>query len=338
MSNPNSVVSPLLFFETVNAYQRTAAIKAAVELDLFTAVGEGNTTPRELAARCGASERGLRILCDGLTAMGFLQKVSGHYALTPDSEVFLDRRSPAYLGSAVEFLLSPVLTGAFENFTDAVGRGGTVLPQEGSLAPEHPVWVSFARAMAPMMALPAELITNLVNFAPDRDLKVLDIAAGHGTFGIAFARKYPRAEVYAADWPNVLEVARENAEKAGVGGRFHELPGDAFQVDYGDGYDLALLTNFLHHFDPPTCETLLRKVRAALKDEGAVITLEFVPEEDRAAPPVPAMFALVMLASTPAGDAYTFTDLEGMFRRAGFSQSELRPLPPTPQQAVVSRK
>jgi hypothetical protein len=136
----------------------------------------------------------------------------------------------------------------------------------------------------------------------------------------------------------VLEVARENAQAAGVGDRHHLLPGSAFEVDFGGPYDLVLLTNFLHHFDVPTCEGLLRKIRASLAEGGVVATLEFVPNEDRVSPPGSAGFALVMLASTPKGDAYTFAELDAMFRNAGYSGSEIHTLEPSPQSLVVSRK
>ena len=338
MSEQTPQPSPELFFQTVNAYQQTAAIKAAVELDLFTAVGEGARTARELAARCRASERGVRILCDYLVVVGFLTKEGGGYGLTPDSSVFLDRRSPAYMGGTLEFLLSPMLTGGFEDLASAVRKGGTVASEGGTVAPENPVWVKFARAMVPMMAMPAQAIAGIVNGAGGRKLKVLDIAAGHGLFGITIARQNPEAEVVALDWPNVLEVAKENARAAGVAGRYGTLEGSAFDVDFGAGYDVVLLTNFLHHFDPPTCEGLLRKVHAALAEGGRAFTLEFVPNEDRVSPPVAAAFSMMMLGGTPAGDAYTFAEFERMFRNAGFSRSELRQLPATPEQLIISTK
>ena len=185
MSNQPPQPSPALFFETINAYQRTAALKAAIELNLFTAIGEGRETARALSESCRASERGMRILCDYLVVIGFLTKKGQQYGLTPDSAIFLDQRSPGYMGSAIEFVLSPMLTDGFKDIAAAVRKGGTVLPAEGSLAPEHPMWVKFARAMAPMMSLPARLMAELVDKEPNRKLKVLDIAAGHGLFGIA---------------------------------------------------------------------------------------------------------------------------------------------------------
>jgi 2-polyprenyl-3-methyl-5-hydroxy-6-metoxy-1,4-benzoquinol methylase len=184
----------------------------------------------------------------------------------------------------------------------------------------------------------SDLLAQLLRAGEGKPCKVLDIAAGHGLFGIAFARHNPNAQVTALDWPVVLEVAEENARAAGVAARHRLLPGSAFDVDYGAGYDVVLLTNFLHHFDVPTCEKLLRKVHAALGPGGRAVTLEFVPNEDRVTPPTAATFSMIMLGSTPAGDAYTFAEYQSMFRNAGFSRSELHPLPPTFQHVVISHK
>jgi ubiquinone/menaquinone biosynthesis C-methylase UbiE len=328
--------SPQLFFQTINAHQRTEALKAAIELEVFTAIGEGNTTAAEIAKRCQTSEKGMRILCDFLTIMEMLTKEGDRYALTLDSATFLDKRSPAYIGGATEFMCSPLLTDGVKHMAAAVRRGGTVMENNGTIGPENPVWIKFARAMGALMALPAQLMAKLVDPTADRKLKILDIAAGHGLFGIAFATQNPQAEITALDWKAVLEVAKENAAKAGVSDRYQTIEGSAFDVEFGTGYDLVLLTNFLHHFDPPTCETLLRKVRAALADGGRAVTLEFVPNEDRISPPDAAAFSVMMLTSTPSGDAYTFSELERMFANAGFSRSTLHPLPPTIQQAVIS--
>jgi ubiquinone/menaquinone biosynthesis C-methylase UbiE len=330
--------SPQLFFQTINAYQRTEALKAAIELEVFTAIGEGNATAPEIAKRCETSERGMRILCDFLCIMGFLNKEANRYGLTQDSGIFLDKRSPAYLGGATEFISSSTLTEGFKNFAEAVRKGGTTMSDGGTVAPDHPIWVSFARAMAPMMAMPAQMMAKLVDPAPDRKLKILDIAAGHGLYGIAFATNNNQAEVVALDWPKVLDVAKENARNAGVADRYSTIEGSAFDVDYGKGYDLILLTNFLHHFDPTTCETVLRKVHAALGEGGRAVTVEFVPNEDRISPPDAAAFSVQMLGGTPSGDAYTFRELERMFTNAGFARSEVQPLPASIEQVVISYK
>ena len=182
---------------------------------------------------------------------GFLSKVDGRYALAPDSALFLDMHSPAYLGGALEFLLTPRLREGNARLTEAVRRGGTALG-EGTLEPENPDWVQFAKAMMPLMHTPAEIMAVELRKGGEVH-KVLDIAAGHGIFGISVAKQNPASHIYAADWKNVLEVASKNAQTMGVADRYHLLPGSAFETEFGGDYDLVLVTNFLHHFDPPTC-------------------------------------------------------------------------------------
>jgi ubiquinone/menaquinone biosynthesis C-methylase UbiE len=168
-------------------------------------------------------------------------------------------------------------------------------------------------------------------------MSVLDIAAGHGLFGIEIAKQNPEAQVVALDWPAVLEVAHRNARKAGVQQRMRYLPGSAFEVGFGGPHDVVLLTNFLHHFDAPTCVALLGKVRAALKPGGRAAALEFVPNEDRVSPPMAAAFGLTMLATTESGDAYTLRELELMYREAGFSRVVAHPVPASPHTIVVGQ-
>ncbi len=330
--------SPALFFDTISAYQRTEALRAAIELDLFSLVAAGRRTATELADACRAAPRGVRILADYLAILGFLHKQGDRYELTADAQAFLDRASPAYLGGAARFMLAPDLRESFLQLTAAVRRGGTAVSEEGTVSHDNPVWVEFAHAMAPLMQVPAQLLAGLVGGDAGRPLRVLDVAAGHGLFGIAIAERYPHAHITALDWPNVLAVAEENARRAGVADRYALRPGSAFDLAWGGPYDLVLLTNFLHHFDVPTCERLAAHAYAALATGGRALTLDFIPEPDRVSPPAAAGFALVMLATTARGDAYTFAEFQGMFARAGFLRSEFHALSPTTQQAVVSYK
>ncbi len=328
--------NPGRVFQTLNAYQQTAAMKAGIELGVFTSIGEGQNTSAQIAQRAGAAERGVRILCDYLTIMGYLTKRDSHYGLTPDAALFLDQRSPAYMGSTAFFLDAPDFMKAFDDLTAAVRKGGTMMSEEGTVSRENPIWVDFARNMASMMKMPAEGLAKLVKAEKGGKCRVLDIAAGHGLFGITIAQHNPQAEIVALDWASVLEVAKENAQKLGVAARYSTIPGSAFEVEFGQGYDLILLTNFLHHFDIPTCENVLRKVHAALAPAGRAVTLEFVPNEDRVTPPEAATFSMIMLGSTAHGDAYTFAEFDRMFHNAGFKRSEHFRQPPMPESMIIS--
>jgi hypothetical protein len=133
----------------------------------------------------------------------------------------------------------------------------------------------------------------------------------------------------------VLELSRQNAEKAGVADRYRTIAGSAFDVEWGTGYDLVLLPNFLHHFDLPTCAQLLRKIIASLAEHGRIVAVDFVPNEDGVSPPFPAAFSWEMLASTPAGQAYTQSELTEMARLAGLAGVTVKSMPPTPASIIL---
>jgi ubiquinone/menaquinone biosynthesis C-methylase UbiE len=325
--------TPDLYFDTILGFQRSAALKSALDLDLFTHVGRGTRTAKALAKAVGAQERGVRILSDYLTTLGFFTKSEEGYELTPDTSLFLSKDSPAYLGGTADFLYANDMR-QMDSLTDTIRQGYTTA---SLVADENPVWVQFARAMLPMMMPAAQAIAELLGVAAAGPMRVLDIAAGHGIFGIAIAQRNPQAEVVAVDWASVLEVATENANAMGVGPRYRTVAGDAFKVDYGTGFDMALVTNFLHHFDRQMNVTFLKRIAAALKAGGRVVILEFVPNEDRVSPPMAARFALTMLEGTPGGDAYTLPELGGMLKEAGFSGVEAHPLQ-GPQTVIVAVK
>jgi 2-polyprenyl-3-methyl-5-hydroxy-6-metoxy-1,4-benzoquinol methylase len=337
MSAMQSTPSADIVFDTLFAYQRSAALKSALDFDLFTAIDEGAQTSSALSKRCGASERGVRILCDYVTTLGFLSKSGDTYQLTPEAAMFLSQRSPAYLGTTARFLLRPELKGKFDELTEAVRHGGVPPGRENIVSEENPIWIEFARSMMPMMVPAAHAIADLVVAAGTTSLKVLDIAAGHGMFGITIAQRHPRAEIVAVDWKPVLAVAEENARAAHVENRYRAVAGDAFKTDFGTGYDVALVTNFLHHFDAAACVAFLRKVREALTSGGRVVVLEFVPNPDRVSPPIPARFSLTMLGETPGGDAYTFAELRQQLEDAGFHHVSSHALP-TPQTVLLAER
>jgi SAM-dependent methyltransferase len=330
--------NPAAIFEIARAYQNSFVLKAAVDLDVCTVIAKGSHSVDQIAKACGASERGIRILCDAMTVLGFLAKNGSGYALTGDSTMFLDSRSPAYMGHAFKFLLHPRQMSNAEDLTEAVRHGGT--KADDGFAPDDPMWVDFARGMAPMMAPSAKAMAQILreSLASQSAVKVLDIAAGHGIFGITVAQCLPNAEIYALDWASVLEVARENAQARGVAARHHLIPGSAFEVDFGAGYDAVLLTNFVHHFDPPTNHQLLKKVGKSLKPGGSLLILEFVPNPDRISPATAALFSVTMLSNTQRGDAYTFAELSAMCREAGLEGARLVSLDPLPEALVVARK
>ena len=340
MANPNTAhkASPARIFETLNAYHQTASLKAAIELDLFTAIADGAHEPKTIATRVNASPKGVRVLCDFLVIHGFLQKEHGKYQLSEESAIFLSKHSPGYLGTIIGFLSHNWHLSHYSKLTDIVRHGGALDGDGDNTKPNDEAWVPFSRSMAPLMAPSAHFIAELLDARSGKAAKVLDVAAGHGIFGVTFATHNPNAHITALDWPAVLEVAKETAHKHGVASRYSVRPGSAFETDFGTEYDYVFLTNIFHHFDMPTCEKLMGRAHAALRPGGKAITLEFVPNEDRVSPPTPAAFSLTMLASTAAGDAYTFAEYHSMFTNSGFARTTSHAVPGMPQTVLVSEK
>lgn len=335
MNTTCSNFTPERFLNTINAYYNTAAVKTAIELELFTIIGEEALPTQTIATRAQLSERNTRILCNYLVAIGFLCKDNNHYFLKSDARLFLDKNSPSYLGNTIDFLLSPLVTERFNNLTAIIQ--GNIDPETatGVLAPEHPQWVAFARAMAPIMQLPARLLAELIDDATNQPLTILDVAAGHGLFGLSFAARNPNAETHFLDWANVLKVAKENAKKLNITARTQFLPGNFFETKFEQQYDIILLVNFLHHFDQAGCETILRKAHSILSPNGKLVIFEFVFNEDRLSPSVALAFSMMMLGTTPSGEVYTFSDLKNMLDRTGFPSCELKTLPITTDEKVI---
>lgn len=305
-------------------YQRSAALATAIELDLFTHIGAGRDTELTLAKACGASTRGLRSLADALVVLGLLGKRDGRYTLGREAALFLDRRSPSCVGSMAEFLHNATLREAFgAHLTESVRRGTTAIGPEGTMEREHPAWVQFARGMAPLVAPQAEALAAMIAARGLAPARVLDVAAGHGLYGIALAKRFPRAEIALADWEGVLRVAVEHARHAGVEQRIELVRGDAREIDFGGPYELALVCNFLHHFPIAEGTSFLTDLRRHLRPGGALVVVEYAVEPDRVRPAMAALFSLVMLATTRGGDAFTHAELRELVGNAGFDSIEI---------------
>ena len=320
--------------EIATAYQKTAALIAAVKLNVFTIISSKSMSLDDLASATGASSRGLRILCDYLTVIGLLKKENFRYSSTRAAEIFLNQNSPFAMSSSLDFLAAPeIIDLFFRDPASYVMRGGAT--GLSVVSPQNPIWIRYAKAMMPFAAATAKRVLTHIQAFADPPYTVLDVAAGHGLYGIEVAKAFPEALVTAVDWEEVLTVARANADEAGLTDRYRTIAGNALELEWGGDFDLILLPNFLHHFDFDTCASLLHKVKVNLAIGGKALSIDFVPNEDRVSPPFPVMFAFQMLATTPGGDAYTTSELDAMAKQAGFSGATIYPLPPTSETLIT---
>jgi SAM-dependent methyltransferase len=307
MTGPN----PSWLLDEFRAFERSLALRTAIEMDLFTRIGEGANTVRALAVATDASERGLRALCDYLTVQGHLSKRGSRYSLTLNSRFYLTRASPAYFGSAVKFFASDATVAAFCCLRQTVRQGA------GSADLD---WGEYARSMAPLAQPVAEFAAAALKVDSDSagPIQVLDLAAGHGLYGIAIAAKNSSAQIFAVDSAQVLKIAIANARNAGVARRYHPISGDAFKTNFGGPYDLVLAANFAHHLDYAANVRLFRKAHAALKPAGRIALIDWILNADRVSPAPDAAFALTLLATSKQGTVYAFKEYSNMLQAAGF--------------------
>jgi len=295
-------------------------LTAAVQLDVFSQIAAGKNTAAEVAQAAGATERGIRMLLDALTSLQLLAKNNGRYELTPLSGEYLVRGRPDYGGSIFE---SAAVLQAWAQLADVIRKGK---PTQGAGKQEaaEEFFPALVRSLHVMHKPQAKRLAEALGAGGAyRGLTVVDVACGSGVWGLAIAEADPQARITAQDYPGMLPITREYAEKQGVAARYHYLPGDLNEVDFGEGkFDLALLGHIVHSEGEQSSRGLFQRLHRALKPGGRIAILDMIPNDERTGPPFPLIFALNMLVQTPEGDTYTLAEYTSWLREAGFGATE----------------
>jgi ubiquinone/menaquinone biosynthesis C-methylase UbiE len=329
--------SPMPIIEATFAMVQTAVLLAAVELNLFTAIGRGDDTVETLAERTGYSARGLRILMNALAKMGFLERNGERYPLSPSAEQFLSIDSPSYFGNFVQAHQGDVMRGGWYQLARTVRSGKP--PELTAESTDH----FFAQLVDPLYTLSvpaAEVAAKAICGHPSRrNLRVLDIAAGSAVWSLAFARRDPHTRVTVADSPAVIEkVTRRFAARERVAEQYNYLPGDLRDVDFGESaYDVAILGHICHGIGAEGSKQLFGRVYRSLKSGGQLLIAEIIPDEERREAHLPLLFAASMLAVTPEGDTFTLSEYRDWLQAAGFTQVTTVDAP-SPSPLIIARK
>lgn len=323
-------------YDLAISYQKTAALIAAARLDVFRRIGNSTVLASTLAQTCEAPLKSIRALCNLLCVLGLLRKSGDGYAIAQAVLPYLGPGSESGFLDVLGFLTSPEIMSMYLSDPEEYVRNGGAAGL-GVTSENDPVWTKFATAMIPV-ALPASrLAASKIKSLRLSISHVLDVAAGHGRYGIAMAHAYPAARITALDWPSVLHVATEQARQSGVSDRYATLPGDLFEVGFPDRYDVILLPNILHHFNPARCMEALARLKSSLATDGVICIIDLMPDPATLAPPEAVAFDFQMLATTPDGAAHTSDDYCEFGSAVGMRKVASWRLLPTPASLLVLR-
>jgi ubiquinone/menaquinone biosynthesis C-methylase UbiE len=324
-------VTPERIMQMAWGYAPPLILEAAIRNKVFDTLDAGPKTVDEVAAATGASPRGLRAIMNALVGFEFLKtNGDGRYELTPESSTFLVTTKPTFFGGMVAHT-SRQLIPNWLHLTDVVatGKPATAVNQEGDGSAFFQELVSniFPMSYGPAQALAAHLA--LGESGPP--VRVLDLGAGSGVWGIAIAQSSPRVTVTAVDWPAVLPIAQKTAARFGLADRYNVVPGDLDTADFGHDHNVITIGHILHSEGVDRSKKLLRKCFDALAPGGTISIAEFLVNPERTGPSMGLIFAVNMLVNTDHGDTWSFEEIAGWLKEAGFVNPRLLEAPgPSP--------
>lgn len=337
---PLAAPTPERIMEMAWGFAPSRALVAAIDIGLFTEIAGGKNTLAGLQQATGASQRGLRMLLEAMLALGLLKRQGAgngaRYSLPPDVDAFLVEDRAGYQGEFIR-LHSNLIEDHWRKLTDCVRTGRPVvavdIPEEGA-----PFWQQLVDPLFTMNYAAARRLAEELSRLYPQPIRVLDVAAGSGVWGIAAAQVNPAARVVAFDLPETLPHARRKAQTHGVADRFEFSPGDIRRDQLGLAeFEVVVLGNICHSEGVAHTRELLAKVAQALKPGGAIAIADFIPDDDRSGPPLPLLFALNMLVHTSEGDTFTFSDYAAWLKEAGFG--DVRKLQtPSPSPLILATR
>jgi O-methyltransferase domain/Dimerisation domain len=321
--------TPDKILQTGLAFWPAKTLLSAIEMDVFTELAKGPEPFDTLSGRLGLHPRSARDFLDTLTALGFLQRSGDRYANTLETDLFLDRNKPSYIGGVLEManhrlypfwghLTEALRTGLPQN---EVKSGGPNLFEELYADPAR-----LKQFLSAMTGLSRGANMTIARAFPWSTYKsFVDVGTAQGDLAVQIALANPHLRGRGFDLPQVAPIFEEYAAAMGVSDRVTFAPGSFFSDPLPET-DVLLMGHILHDWDLPTKKMLIQKAFKAIPPGGALVVYEAIIDDDRSKNAFGLMMSLNMLIETPGGFDYTGADCCNWMREAGFSQTRVEAL------------
>ena len=315
------------------AYWESAALMAAVELEIFTAIAHGQDTIPAVAKAAGISERNAERLLTALVAMTLLDRTEDRFANAPDVQRFLVKDGERYAGPWILFT-KPRWT--------AYGELGERLRRttEKRLGAYEEFTVEDARryhaATYSIGMGAARLFSRSVDLTGRR--KMLDLGGGSGAYSIVATETYPGLEAIVLDLPPVTVVTGEYIAANKAGDRVSTLPGDFTRTAFPQDVDVVVMASNLPQYEPDLIRLVVAKAFAALVPGGEMHLIGETLHDDRRGPLSAALWGLNEAVYGSTGVAHTESEVKGYLQGAGFTGVEAHPFVPGVLSRVAGRK
>jgi len=311
--NKSKGISIARLMELSRAFQGSRIFLTAYELDVFTVIGDGKKTSKEVASAIGADPRGTDRLLNALCALELLFKSDGKFSNSPAANQMLVKGKPGYQAGLMH---SVHLWDSWSTLTGAVRKGGLV--RQRPVDERDDTWfVAFIAAMHGRAVNEAPRLVGQLDLTGVS--RVLDVGGGSGAYSMAFVRAKDGLQATVFDLPNVVSLTQGYVKKEGLSDKINTVSGDYNKDELPAGYDLAFLSAIIHSNSPQQNQSLFNKVSKALNPGGRIVVSDFIMDDNRTSPAFGAFFALNMLVNTSKGDTFTESEVKGWMTQAGLS-------------------
>jgi (2Fe-2S) ferredoxin/cyclopropane fatty-acyl-phospholipid synthase-like methyltransferase len=317
--------------QRIRGFQMSRVILSAVELDIFSAVGEGANSA-EVAKKLDADTLAIERFLNTLVSLDLLQKKQGSYYNTPVSSRYL--MESARDDSRASLMHTVHLWDRWSTLTECI-RKGTSVTYKDMVDREDEWTVPFIAAMHKSATARAPQVLRAIGI--DNVGRMLDVGGGSGAYSIAAAKSNESLHAEVFDLPTVIPITKGHIEKAGLSNRVTTRTGDMHKDDFGNGFDLVFISAICHMNNPEENIELFQKSFKALVNGGRVVIQDFILNNDKTSPRTAALFALNMLVGTRAGSSYSEKEYTDWLEKTGFEDVKLIRLP-GPTALMIAKK